>query len=200
MCRKLTLIDIDPSLIPIDDLPLQTTLTFKPCPPPVATSYLQSLCCAEGHVLEPESIARLYESAYDLNSIDFPDMPTNLMTASLPTPDLRRAIHCLQLWGPIKNHTPRPESFRGLYRRQDSFEDLDWDLRIRTTPSKDESCPEPQEQTRALHRSELYHADLMSFADSHLTRSPLDTPDVSIPTPPQDYRRLIVYGLPRHLY
>lgn len=54
---------IDISLVPCHDLPLQTTLTFSPCPSPLATSYLQLLCLAENRVVSRAAITTLYERA-----------------------------------------------------------------------------------------------------------------------------------------
>ncbi|KAJ7180090.1 P-loop containing nucleoside triphosphate hydrolase protein, partial [Mycena crocata] len=56
----------DISLIPSVELPLQTTLYFEPCPPAVAGSYLQGLCCAEGHIVDREVLAKMYEQGMDL--------------------------------------------------------------------------------------------------------------------------------------
>ncbi|KAF9055269.1 hypothetical protein BDZ89DRAFT_1055860 [Hymenopellis radicata] len=69
----------DLSLLPLDDLPVQKTLLFKPCEPELAVSYLQSLCAAEGFTVLAKSPTRV-----DLES----------------TPDLRSAINTLQLWCP----------------------------------------------------------------------------------------------------
>lgn len=67
---------LDLSLVPTADLPLQTTLIFQTCPAPVAVSYLQTLCCAEGFIVQRDVLRTLYEAA----------------------PDLRRVMQQLQFW------------------------------------------------------------------------------------------------------
>ncbi|EIN10621.1 hypothetical protein PUNSTDRAFT_25719, partial [Punctularia strigosozonata HHB-11173 SS5] len=42
----------DPLLIPVDTLPIQTTLRFISCEPALAVSYLQMLCLAEGYCVD----------------------------------------------------------------------------------------------------------------------------------------------------
>ncbi|KAK7061722.1 transcription initiation factor [Favolaschia claudopus] len=59
--------DADISLIPIADLPLQTILYFQPCPSEIAGSYLQGLCCAEGHIVDRNVLAKMYaKGGFDL--------------------------------------------------------------------------------------------------------------------------------------
>ncbi|KAF8655270.1 hypothetical protein AX16_003171 [Volvariella volvacea WC 439] len=88
----------DISLIPLDDLPLQAVLTYQPCPSPVAVSYLQAICCAEGAAMERNSLVELYDSTYEVMSIDLPEASGVSANGKLPVADLRRAIHSLQLW------------------------------------------------------------------------------------------------------
>ncbi|KAJ7433848.1 hypothetical protein B0H11DRAFT_749926 [Mycena galericulata] len=49
----------DISLVPTSDLPLQTILEFDPCPPDVAGSYLQGLCCVEGHIVDRDVLVKI---------------------------------------------------------------------------------------------------------------------------------------------
>ncbi|KAJ7228650.1 hypothetical protein GGX14DRAFT_414058 [Mycena pura] len=56
----------DISLVPVDELPLQTILEFRPCPSGVAGSYLQGLCCAEGHIVDRDTLINLYAPGFDL--------------------------------------------------------------------------------------------------------------------------------------
>lgn len=67
-CRRPVVLTCnDVSLIPRDDLPLQTTLEFRACPTPLAVSYLQAVCLAERKPLDRETISRtLEESSGDL--------------------------------------------------------------------------------------------------------------------------------------
>ncbi|KAF5370109.1 hypothetical protein D9758_001044 [Tetrapyrgos nigripes] len=92
-CRRPVILTCnDPALIPLGDLPLQTQLDFQPCPPPIAVSYLQSICRAEGYMVQRELISQLH---HNLTSVD-----------GSRCSDLRRIIHCLQLWCPMKDeHT-----------------------------------------------------------------------------------------------
>ncbi|KAJ7498919.1 hypothetical protein FB451DRAFT_1427460 [Mycena latifolia] len=54
------------SLVPASELPLQTILEYQPCPPAVAGSYLQGLCCAEGHIVDRNVLTKMYAQGYDL--------------------------------------------------------------------------------------------------------------------------------------
>ncbi|KAJ7638815.1 hypothetical protein FB45DRAFT_1055047 [Roridomyces roridus] len=64
--RPVVLTCNDISLVPAAELPLQTILGFEPCQPEVAGSYLQGLCCAEGHVVDRSVLSELYGSGCDL--------------------------------------------------------------------------------------------------------------------------------------
>lgn len=186
------MVSIDPSLIPLDELPLQTILHFQPCPLPVAASYLQCLCEAEGH---PLSIDQLYETLSGLDSVDFADAPTNFTPASLPIPDLRHAIHHLQFWCPVKDKINLPKNVS-----EDPFIDLvDWDLQSRISQLQGDINPESKERAYAQLQPGLHHADLMSFADCYLTRRPSDSPDVSVPFLRHGWL-LIAYGFARRCH
>ncbi|KAI9067102.1 P-loop containing nucleoside triphosphate hydrolase protein [Trametes sanguinea] len=107
-CRRpvvLTCNDI--SLVPVGDLPLQTTLQFCPCPIPLATSYLQALCLVEGRLLDCEVISRTYEEAGS-NASSGSVADSALYPGAIPPspPDLRRAINQLQL-GEVFCSSPR---------------------------------------------------------------------------------------------
>ena len=71
--------------MPVHDLPLQAVLEFKPCPTDIAVSYLQSLCSAEGYLVESDTLSQLYTRS------------TPSSEALQSTPDLRRTIHELQV-------------------------------------------------------------------------------------------------------
>ncbi|ESK96004.1 aaa family protein [Moniliophthora roreri MCA 2997] len=148
----------DLSLIPVSDLPLQDIRVFEPCPAPVAQSFLQALCCAEGYIAEPDSLSMLctLNSRYETNRHEY-------------CLDLRRAINHLQLWCPVNESgrlpceqsitwKPRPEEL------QDQIEQIDWNV-----PIANATYPKLQGQT-----TRTYHADLVSFADCHLIRNPFD--------------------------
>lgn len=175
---------LDLSLVPIQDLPLQTILTFQPCSTPVAVSYLQGLCCAEGYLVERRSLLQLYESTYELSSIDLPDNPALPGSGYLPVPDLRRAIHNLQLWCPT-NETHTQVGYTRQYKElhQDPFEELaNWVCSTSGGDCPAEGLRENKGLTRewGTHRSHQHsasYAELTSFVDSHLIRGP-DTLEV----------------------
>ncbi|KAF8351453.1 P-loop containing nucleoside triphosphate hydrolase protein [Amanita rubescens] len=77
----------DISLVPLSDLPVQNVLAFEPCPPKIAASYLQAVCCSEGWFIDRETVTQLYEAPYE-----------TISDTSQAAPDLRRAMHRLQLW------------------------------------------------------------------------------------------------------
>ncbi|KIJ56690.1 hypothetical protein M422DRAFT_238305 [Sphaerobolus stellatus SS14] len=89
----------DIALIPYDELPFQTCLNFQPCPIPLAASFLQSACMAEGRLFSREQLEAIYEKPYSLISCDEPDDPSlPFPSQAPPCPDLRRAINQLQFW------------------------------------------------------------------------------------------------------
>lgn len=126
---------------------MQTVLTFQTCPSPVATSYLHGLCVAEGYFPDRDYLAGLYESADD---------PFRLSVESTSrSPDLRRAIHSLQLWCPARHGVP-PHEYPQTHL---------WEYLIADT-------------TDSIRRSEASHAELVSFVDGHLTRNGIDASEV----------------------
>ncbi|KAH9482666.1 Telomere length regulation protein elg1 [Psilocybe cubensis] len=82
----------DPTLVPTQDLPLQTIIEFEPCPTDVAASYLQAVCLSEGYQVDRNLISRMY--LYPLEGDR-----TGLYSASCRTAgrDLRRTINALQI-------------------------------------------------------------------------------------------------------
>jgi len=142
----LTSFSPDLSLIPVSDLPLQTVLAFQPCPSPIAASYLYGLCMAEGYRPDRDSLVQLYESADDPSGF--------IIEPTARSPDLRRAIHALQLWCPSIHGVP-PDEYPRAHLWEYSTEDA-----------------------HSLRRSEVSHAELASFMDSHLTRNGKNTFEV----------------------
>ena len=76
----------DISLVPLEDLPLQSVLYFEPCHPTVAVPYLRGLCAAEGRLVQQDVISGLY-------NIFSPDQSSNAVAGW----DLRRNINALQV-------------------------------------------------------------------------------------------------------
>ncbi|TDL29487.1 hypothetical protein BD410DRAFT_779895 [Rickenella mellea] len=89
----------DPSLVPLSDLPVQTTLTFIPCPTPLATSYLHSLAVQEDYIVSQDLLTSTYElttqapTSTDLTE----DFALAVNSGPFRTFDLRRAINGLQI-------------------------------------------------------------------------------------------------------
>ncbi|TFK94580.1 hypothetical protein K466DRAFT_509242 [Polyporus arcularius HHB13444] len=103
----------DISLVPLNDLPLQTVLHLTPCPVGLATSYLQLLCLAEGHALDSVSLRVLYETLHPDGRLERREdqflHPLHIPPAQ---PDLRRCLAQLQLGAAISapSETRNPES------------------------------------------------------------------------------------------
>jgi ATPase family associated with various cellular activities (AAA) len=173
-CRRPVIMTCnDISLVPIDDLPLQSIRVFEPCPPPLAVAYLQSLCLAEDYLVGRDDLFHLYQNTYRLNSLDISDMPAaNFHSDCLPTSDLRRAINHLQFWSSAPN---KPLGAQYLVDSQDVFEDaIDWNSFAGSIDN-----PSEKEGTRATQQLAVRHAELMSFINSNLSRNDLQSPEVS---------------------
>lgn len=176
----------DISLVPIQDLPLQTILSFQPCPPSIAASYLQSLCFMEGHPVERDSLLQLYGSTSKLDPIDIPNSSIPPISNKSPTYDLRRTINRLQIWCMPAN--PQPRYIPLWEEEHSSIEDLsDWTWAISTgrkasTGSITDQILTVNTGIEGLSTRDLAfrHADLISFVDSDLMRSVFNTPSVGI--------------------
>jgi hypothetical protein len=87
-------------LIPVNDLPLQTILEFKPCEEGLGTSYLQAISIAEDRPIAREFANNIYmeEAVYFAMVADMPDQPMlpDPSQGRLCQPDLKRAINYLQ--------------------------------------------------------------------------------------------------------
>jgi hypothetical protein len=153
---------LDVSLIPTLDLPLQTILTFQACPAPVATSYLQGLCYAEGYSVERDSLLELYERTD-------PSVSASAMFVESQVPDLRRTINCLQFQ--CLTCPPSGRMVRCQTDSESSIEDLsDW--------SWPHSYPTMDAKFQIPRRPVMDHAELISFVDSQL--SGFDTSQVRV--------------------
>lgn len=98
----------DITVIPVDELPLQTTLYFESPSKPVMNAYLHCLAQANGRIVSEGTVDRVVEgSRYIPISADLPDQP--LLPVSYQRPcsiDLRQAINQLQLLSCIANPPP----------------------------------------------------------------------------------------------
>lgn len=86
---------IDASLVPQGDLPLQRCLKFEACPCGLASSFLQTVCIAEGYDVTRKRV----EEEYALMGGDEPEWPPSVAFPSeaLPSADLRSALNRLQM-------------------------------------------------------------------------------------------------------
>lgn len=145
------LFGIDITLLPLDDLPLQQILHFRPCESSLATSYLQSMCAAEGYLVDRKKIAQVYERSPDHHDV---------------IPDLRQSIHTLQLWCPGNG----AESNWPLHHQPFTHEGFTSSSQVFL------SLGEPLSPNGFVAR----HAESLSFSDSHLRRHDEDMPEVSL--------------------
>ncbi|KAL4259233.1 AAA+ ATPase domain-containing protein [Pleurotus pulmonarius] len=152
----------DPSLVPVDDLPLQATLQFVHPDPDITVSYLQALCCAEGTLVDRASLARLYESEHPIDDVDIHDSKVTGTTSIFPHFDVRRTINSLQLWLSGSGNPAR--SAQGIYCDQ-SLEDLMFSGNVAGASEDADS-----QSLRAP-----FHAEFLSYLDSHLVRHPTDS-------------------------
>jgi hypothetical protein len=158
----------------MSELPLQTLLWFFPCPAPLATSYLQSLALAEGYLIDRGAVEKLYASTYAACPADIPDVPLHPFSSPLPVPDLRRAIHNLQLRcyrGETGEKGKEPMSLEGLNTAPPG------QLFVGTVAQTDDI-----QAFRRLYRTQK-HTDTRSFVDAYLLRRPQDVMEVRMCPP-----------------
>lgn len=184
----ITLLHVDHSLIPHEDLPLQTILDFEPCPPSLIATYLQQLCNAEGYRSIPRNTLQ-HISAFTHRplSFDYPDQPMHpVPTQPLPCPDLRRAIHQTQLlcqsqrdqtlWhDPIGGNTIDWDG-----ETRDLFEHLsDWGSEVQrhSYPENTSSQQDHEKEAKIMRRLSTF-SDCISFADWAVDRRTDDAMEV----------------------
>ncbi|THH14682.1 hypothetical protein EW146_g5684 [Bondarzewia mesenterica] len=96
----------DLSLVPTDDLPLQDIVTFMPPPLSVTISYIQSLCLAEGGMVDRDEYLDFLVTSDGTKLPTCHGAPVELSDHSLneektyPSLDLRRSINQCQLLFP----------------------------------------------------------------------------------------------------
>lgn len=157
-------------MIPVADLPLQTILEFTSPPAPLAASYLQGICLSQGDFIERSELIDLYDSPCDLNPLDIPDDPINPRNVGLPLPDLRRAIHqlqllCVRVHDQGEQQGQHPDKIGRLSQWDHSMAQRD---------------PVAIMDAAGVLLEMAAHADLVSFIDCHLTRRPWDRTDVGL--------------------
>ncbi|KAF8517802.1 hypothetical protein JB92DRAFT_2713298 [Gautieria morchelliformis] len=182
----------DISLVPQDDLPLQTCLYFTPCPSPLAVSFLQCVCLAEGHFVPREQVENTYARTYPLMSCDEPDMPS-VPYPSQPPPcsDVRHALNNLQFWcsrdvGTRKaadDTRAESEVLTGAREITPGLSSLAEILADWSRPRDGIRGNLPEERASMpleLDRMEQ-HAASASFIDGYLERRPADVLEVRLP-------------------
>ncbi|KAF9009047.1 hypothetical protein BDQ17DRAFT_96371 [Cyathus striatus] len=142
----------DISLVPVSELPLQAILTMEPCSPSIAASYLQSISCAEGYMVEREALLELCSQDRGSSGVDG--------TLEVTSPDLRKSIQALQLWCTTDN--------------------LASSNSVQVHRARSPVGAGPHDKTPKEELSSLQfvwnRAEYMSFADSEMTRKPGYTP------------------------
>ncbi|KAJ3535327.1 hypothetical protein NM688_g6994 [Phlebia brevispora] len=151
----------DISRVPCLDLPLQTTLRFAPCPSPLAGSYLQALCLAQGVEVKRQGLIRLYEGE------DAQDGPHQ--------PDLRQTIMQLQfLVANVKTHaTPSmPDTLLTLSPSEPPIQEIPTDSNgSPPLGGSTASIATDQNKETAILLARMSRVwDSISFADAYLCR------------------------------
>jgi hypothetical protein len=165
---NLTLTDI--KLVPVADLPLQSVLTFQPCPSEPAVTFLQCLCVTQGYAIPRDKLIQLYETTYIVQSMDLPDAPLNPRTEPPPLPDLRRSITQLQLICADATHEAKvPQEAQGA---AENFPSLPMTISAKSSAGVSETT------TEELWRWATIYTDCVSYTDSYLCRAPLDGHEV----------------------
>ncbi|KAF8529038.1 hypothetical protein BU17DRAFT_80191 [Hysterangium stoloniferum] len=164
----------DASLLPQDDLPLQTCLHFRSCPTPLAVSFLQCVCLAEDRLVSRKQLEILYtENSYTLMSSDESDEPLLPFPSQVPPcPDIRRSLNYLQFWC-IRNLVAVEEEYNtGLAPTLDSSRNeiiADWSQLLN---KYDGSSP----ATDGTYNSHWLQrqSECASYVDAYLERRPWD--------------------------
>ncbi|KAG1907183.1 uncharacterized protein F5891DRAFT_1000463 [Suillus fuscotomentosus] len=166
-CRRPVIMTCnDIKLVPVADLPLQSVLTFQPCPSEPAVTFLQCLCATQGYAIPRDKLIQLYETTYIVQSMDLPDAPLNPRTEPLPPPDLRRSITQLQLICTDATHEAKvPQEAQGAAENIPS---------LPMTISAQSSADVSETSTEELWRWVSTYTDCVSYTDSYLCRAPLD--------------------------
>lgn len=160
-----TMVDI--SLVPTEDLPLQDTLNFHPCPSDLATSYLQTLCLAEGFSVGRGALENLFgcvetqQGPLDSFTDRFPSSPRRF--------DLRHCITQLQFWLSGRTTTePTSHILDTMIQHLPSRQKL---LRDSTDIRAAERSPEDNAETLRQFRVFARTLDTASFINAELARN-----------------------------
>ncbi|KAL5487846.1 hypothetical protein ACEPAI_5954 [Sanghuangporus weigelae] len=171
----------DSSLVPSDILPLQTILSFDPCPSDLAIAYLRCMALTEGYAASETHVKSLYGRNFHLDVLDI----HLVRSSACPTspPDLRQAINSLQFLCRASqgfNNSPSSSKVPDRHQCDDSaLSDLSsWNWNQH--PTSDSSFPlvsteqgEIESESVRRIRNLWRVSDSLSTIDSYLVRSPL---------------------------
>ena len=153
--------------MPCEDLPLQATLHFTPCAVPLAVTYLQAVCLAQGFAVPRDMLTKFYHDETDEDEED----------DTKPHLDLRHALMQLQYFlasGCAKDGgsalPPGPSTDLVHTAGSHSFSSP-----ISSIPDDDAPSPIAADQPREKHEATLLVLmskawDAASYIDSHLSR------------------------------
>ncbi|TCD66983.1 hypothetical protein EIP91_000663 [Steccherinum ochraceum] len=150
----------DPTLVPWSELPLQTTLSFIPCPPPLAASYLQASCLSESFTPTRDTVLRLYTDGLTDSSEALP------LHHSACRLDLRFAVNQLQYWS---SQLTRPSVVSTATVTTSPEEDFG---ASRTITGVHNAAPVEALKSPIEHLPAHCWHDSVSFAESQLSRDP----------------------------
>lgn len=211
----------DLSTIPVDDLPLQTTLVFLPPPADVVTPYLKLVAHAGGLDVSSQTVDHLlHEVAYHSFTAGLSQLPGHPAPSQPPdTTDLRRTINNLQaLRGKSETSATSGPPDVSIERDWDVWESqvADWARPLPSTSatSQDDPMPSSERDTYEELLFILAHLDSVSFVNSavdwrNLTASAVFDPDQYAPSDNElvDYAHLykpapdpLGVDLPEHGY
>ena len=163
---------VDPGLVPVVDLPLQSVLVFEPCPSAVAATFLQCVSLAEGSLVPHEDLMALYESRHAIYGLEVPDRPGYPRTEPVRLPDLRRSITELQMLLAGARHGSGSEMHQG--------DEAEGHVRRSSRPISAASRVGPMGSTveREMWREMNGNSELMSHVDAELCRRGMGTGEV----------------------
>ncbi|KIY71451.1 hypothetical protein CYLTODRAFT_369342 [Cylindrobasidium torrendii FP15055 ss-10] len=157
----------DITLVPLYELPIQNVLSFQPCEPTLAVSYLQALCTTQELGIPRTSLSRLYS---DISP-----------GSEGPCDDLRFAINSLQFACAGKT---RGSADLGIMCNSEGHAGNGDD----TDSEGVEKVQRADDPTELPLRQHLALANGLSYMDSHLARVAADSFELFALTEPRDVR------------
>ncbi|KAL5508052.1 hypothetical protein ACEPAH_5670 [Sanghuangporus vaninii] len=174
----------DSSLVPSDILPLQTILSFDPCPSDLAIAYLRCMALAEGYAASETHVKSLYGRNFHLDVLDIHSDLVRSSACPTSPPDLRQAVNSLQFLCQasqgFNNNSPSSSKVPDRNQCDDSaLSDLsNWNWNRH--PTLDSSFPfvsteqaEIESESARRIKNLWRVSDALSMIDSYLARSPL---------------------------